>query len=144
MKKRILVIAGVLVFLVLFSLYSRVSRTYEFPNPLESIVGIDLLLNSNEVGKAEEDKLIFKKSLSTDEIKDFMNEVYELETKRCYPPMWGWGAYVARVVYDNGDIELLGSGNIEYIENGSFATWDCPYVFWGYGIFEEVFLRDLD
>ena len=144
MKKRILARAVVLVFLVLFSLCPRVSRTYEFPNPLESIVSIDLLLNSNEVGKAEEDKLIFKKSLSTDEIESFMKEVYELETRRCYPPMWGWGDYVARVVYDNGDIELLGSGNIEYVESGSFATGDGPYAFWGYGIFEEVFLRYLD
>lgn len=144
MKKRIWIIASVLVFLFLLILCPRVSRTYEFSNPLENIVSIELLINSNDVGKAEVDKLIFQKSLSTEEIESFMEEIYELETRRCYPPMWGWGEYIARVTYSNGDIEMLGSGNIEYIESGSFATGDGPYAFWGYGIYEEVFLRYLD
>ena len=102
------------------------------------------MINSNDVGKAEEDKLVFQKSLSTDEIESFMDEIYKLEIRRSYPPMWGGGDYVARVTYDNGDVELLGSGNIEYVESGSLATGDGPYVFWGYGIFEEVFLRYLE
>lgn len=134
----------VIPFFILFCIFPPVSRTYEFPNSTDHIVSIELMVNSNEVGEAEEDKLITQKSLSMDEIESFMDEIYKLETRRRYPPMWGWGDYVARVTYDNGDVELLGSGNIEYVESGSLATGDGPYVFWGYGIFEEVFLRYLE
>ncbi len=144
MRKRIWIIVSLLVLLILLWTCPWVSRTYTFSHSPENIVSIQLLINTNESGKAEEDKLICQKSLSTDEIKGFMAEIYTLETRRCYPPMWGWGKYVARVTYSGGDVELLGSGNIEYVKRGSSATGDGPYVFWGYGIFEEVFLRYLD
>ena len=139
--KRIWIIVAVLVLAV--CLLPKVSRTYPFPNGREEIVSIELLTNSNEVGEADVDKLIFQKLLSGEEAEEFMEEIYALETRRCYPPMWGWGEYVARVTYSNGDVELLGSGNIEFVEYGSAATGDGPYAFWGYGIFEEVFLRYL-
>lgn len=142
--KRIMIIVFLLTLLILLCMLPWVSRTYTFSNSVENIVSIELLINSNEVGKAEEDKLVFQKSLSVDEINCFMAEIYKLETRRCYPPMWGWGDYVAKVTYDNGDIEMLGSSNIEYVESGTFATGDGPYAFWGYGIFEEIFLRYLD
>ena len=111
---------------------------------MEDIVCIDLLINTNEVGKADADKLIFQKRLSEKEISSFMLDVYCLETRRCYPPMWGWGDYVAKVTYANGDFELLGSGNIEYVESGTIPTGDGAYAFWGYGLYEEVFFRYLD
>ena len=142
--KRILIILSILVILILLCMSHCVSRNYIFSNSAENIISIELLSNSNEVGNAEEDKLVWQKSLSKDEINCFMAEIYKLETRRCYPPMWGWGDYVARVTYSNGDIEMLGSGNIEYVKSGSFATGDGAYAFWRYGAFEEVFLRYLD
>lgn len=144
--KRIYWIAILLIFLLFLYpiIFPRVSRTYEFPNPLEEIISIEFLINKNESGEAEEDKLIFKKSLSEKEIARFMSEIYKLETRRCYPPMWGWGEYIAKVTYSNGDVEMLGSGNIEYVESGASATGDGPYAFWEYGTFEEVFLRYSD
>ena len=89
------------------------------------------------------DSLIYEKLLVKDEIESFMSEIYKLETRRCYPPMWGWGDYVAKVTYSNGDVEMLGSSNIEYVEHGTSATGDGPYSFWKYGAFDEVFLRYL-
>lgn len=144
MKKSVWIVAFALIFLILLCMCPRVPRTYIFSNPPEEIVSIELLINANEAGKAEIEKLVFQKSLSADEIESFMAEVYGLETRRCYPPMWGWGEYIAKVTYSSGDVEMLGSGNIEYVEDGSVATGDGSYAFWGYGIFEEVFLRYLD
>ena len=135
--------ATVLLLFLCISLSLRVSRTYEFYNPVEEIIGIELIQNTNESGAAEEDKLLVRKTLTKDEIESFMSEVYELETRRCYPPMWGWGDYIAKVTYSNGDIEMLGSSNIEYIKHGESATGNGPYSFWEYGAFEEVFLRYL-
>ena len=99
------------------------------------------MLNSNETGEADAEKLMSQKLLTQDEIEGFMSEVYKLETRRSYPPMWGWGAYVAKVTYSNGDVELLGTSNIEYVEQGATATGDGPYSFWKHGAFEEVLLR---
>ena len=144
MKRKLCIgISFSLLLVVYLVFFFRASRTYVFSHPVEDIISVDFLINANEVGKAEEDKLIFQKSLSAEEVKSFMSEIYELETRRSYPPMWGWGDYVARVTYSNGDVELLGSGNIEYVENGSSATGDGFFVFWEYGVFEEVFLRYL-
>ena len=55
-----------------------------------------------------------------------MEKIHGLETKeRMGGPLWGLGEYIARVVYQNGDIELLGSSNIEFIPSGK--------KMWGYG-----------
>lgn len=143
MKRYIQTLGLILFVLILVIACPRVSRTYEFPNSMEDIVSIDLLINTDDVGKADVDKLIVQKSLSEEEISSFMSEIYMLETRRCYPPMWGWGEYIAKVTYDNGDIELLGSDNIEYVKKGSSATGDGPYAFWGYGLYEEVFIHFL-
>ena len=145
MKKTHWIVAAIVLLLILcISLSPRVSLTYEFYNPVEEIVSVELLENTNESGAAEEDKLLVRKTLTKDEIESFMSEVYDLETRRCYPPMWGWGEYIAKVTYSNGDIEMLGSGNIETIRYGETATGDGPYSFWEHGAFEEVFLRYLN
>ena len=80
--KRIMIIVFLLTLLILLCMLPWVSRTYTFSNSVENIVSIELLINSNEVGKAEEDKLVFQKSLSVDEINCFMAEIYKLETRR--------------------------------------------------------------
>ena len=145
MKKVYLIIASFIIVLTLcICLFPQVSRTYVFENSLQDIVSIELMLNSNETGEADAEKLMSQKLLTQDEIEGFMSEVYKLETRRSYPPMWGWGAYVAKVTYSNGDVELLGTSNIEYVEQGATGTGDGPYSFWKYGAFEEVFLRYLN
>ena len=141
---RLLIIFVLIWVVVVFLLPGRVSKTYEFAHPAEDIVSIDLLLNTNESGKADESLLIFQKSLNDNEIDSFMSEVCALETNRYYPPMWGWGDYVAKVTYANGDTELLGSTNIEFVPSGASATGDGSYSFTHYGEFEAVFLHCLE
>ena len=144
MKRVYLIIASIIIVVILWiSMFPQVSQIYVFRNSLQDIASIELFINTNETGQAEVDKLLSQKLLAKDEIERFMAEVYRLETRRCYPPMWGWGDYVAKVTYSNGDIELLGSSNIEYVEHGKSATGDGPYSFWKYGAFDEVFLRYL-
>ena len=138
MKKSLCII---LVLFVMWILFIRPSRTYQFPNPPEDIISIDLLINENEMGNVDTSKLVFQRRLSAEEAASFMDEIYGLETRRCYPPTWGWGEYIAKVTYSNGDVELLGSDNIEYVKKGGQATGCGPYSFWVYGVFEEVFSR---
>ena len=45
-----------------------------------------------------------------------------LETRIAYPPPSGWGCYIAKISYCNGDVEILGSYNIEYISVGHSPT----------------------
>ena len=143
-KPHLIVLFTVLVLAVCISIAPRTSKTYVFLNSSVEIVSIELMINTNETGQAEEDKLLSPKILSEDEIWNFMSAIRELKTRRCYPPLWGWGDYVAKVTYSNGDGEMLGSTNIEYVESGRGATGDGAYSFWKYGAFEEVFLRYLD
>lgn len=92
------------------------SATYEFTNSMEEIISIELLHNRNEggVGTDEENiDLIYE--LNEEEFESFMDDIYDLETARCYPPFWGYGDYIAKVTYSNGDVEMLGSLHIEFI-----------------------------
>ena len=120
MKKRL--VSFILVFVIIFSfVLSSYSVTY---------------------GATNADVLRIYRKLKAE--PNFMDEIYKLETRRCTPPLWGWGDYVAKVVYDNGDVELLGSRNIEFVEIDISASGEGNYCFWERGIFEEVFLRYLD
>ena len=69
---RLLIIFVLIWVVVVFLLPGRVSKTYEFAHPAEDIVSIDLLLNTNESGKADESLLIFQKSLNENEIDSFI------------------------------------------------------------------------
>ena len=92
MKKAYWIILSIIIIVVLcMSLVPRASKTYVFSNPSQDVVSIELMINTNETGQAEEDKLLSQKLLSKDEIEGFMSEIHKLETRRCYPPMWGWG-----------------------------------------------------
>lgn len=54
-----------------------------------------------------------------------MNDIYELETEKDHrhPPFWGWGEYIVKVTYKNGDIEILGSEVIEYRKKEMTVYW---------------------
>jgi len=71
----------------------------------------------------------------------FMKELYNLETDRCItPPPTGYGLYIARVVYRNGDIEMFGSRHIEFIAKGSTPRGIGEYSF-SKKAFEELFFE---
>lgn len=119
-----------------------VSKTYEFPYPLEDVESIELIINKNGSGEAYLSKLIVIKTLSEEEIQSFMTEIYALKTVRSNPPGWGWGEYIAKVTYENGFIEMLGSYNISTAEKGEELLSGGWYHF--LDDFEGVFLRYAD
>ena len=111
--------------------HERRLSTYGFPNRNVSIEKVELILNQNPNGEGiNESKFVLLKELTASETVLFMSKVYELDTKYFGPPPpWGYGTYIARVFYENGDIEMLGSLNIEFIEEGTEATGCGEYCF---------------
>lgn len=103
---------------------------YTFQNQGEAIVSIELIHNHNEYGFGiDETNFHSIEFLDKEELVSFMNQIYDLEIT-CVDfmgPLFGYGEYFARVTYLNGDIEIYGSGNIEYVEAD-----DTPS---GFGIF---------
>ena len=106
---------------------------YEFVHPMDEIVSIELLYNGNTNGSGtDESKFRLLNSLSEDDMTLFMNEVYQLETSYCInPPPRGYGLYIARVTYSNGDVEMLGTRHIEFIPSGAEPTGVGAYYFAG-------------
>ena len=118
--------------LIHLALKPNVPLSYVFQNPPEEIVAIELLYNESKSGEGTDPANIqLIRSLEKEEIPIFMESVYSLETERFTPPLYGWGCYIARVTYSNGDIEMLGSLNIEFIENGATPTGIGSYYFVG-------------
>lgn len=136
---------GVFPVIMLWMLPERVPSSYPFPNPLEDIVSVELLYNHNGSNgdRTDESNIQIIRELSKEEIPAFMKKVYALETKRYNPPLWGWGCYIARVTYCNGDVEMLGSLNIEYIAAGMEPTGTSAYFFTNNG-FTNVFSDYID
>lgn len=80
----------------------------------------------------DKDLFVLVKNLDTEEVSSFMQEVYELETSfSVSPPPRGYGEYIAKVTYANGDVEMLGTVHIEYIEYGAEPTGVGAYYFKG-------------
>lgn len=77
----------------------------------------------------DEDKFFLLKELDAEDIPLFMNDIYELQTEWSTPPGRGYGSYIARVTYANGDIEMLCSRHIEFIASGSEKTGVGSYYF---------------
>lgn len=108
-------------------------ETYMFPNTSELVESIELIYNQAENGEgADEQNFVIIKELDQAEITSFMEGVYKLETRRGgTPPLWGYGYYIARVTYSNGDVEMLGSINIEFIKAGEGRSGVGNYYFVG-------------
>ena len=147
MRKNILItiVSIVAVLCILFcGSISKSNSYYEFRNSTESIVSIELQYNYNELGLGtEQDNIHSIRMLTQDEIPVFMEEACKIPVKECYPPWWGWGCYIAKVTYSNGDVEVLGSHNIEYIPSRNTAFGTGVYTFAG-DRFEEVFSKYID
>lgn len=148
-KKSISVIRCIfLVCLILLSLillsHNKISRNYVFSNSIEDVVSIELLYNQNSGGEGIDSSNIHSiRLLTTEEIHPFMEEIYRLETRTANPPPSGWGCYLAKVTYSNGDVEMLGSYNIEYILAGHVPTGIGTYFFTG-DAFEKLFSSYID
>lgn len=141
MKKTILLI---LIAIILLGILFHSATSYQFPNQSEKIISIELLYNHNKYGEGTDYQNIdLVRELQDNEISKFMDEVYSLETKKYHPPLWGWGSYIAKVTYANGNVEMLGSLNIEEIISGETPTGYGSYYFPD-DSFVEVFAKYVD
>lgn len=104
---------------------------YRYPHAPENAVSLELLHNQNTDAFASDDsKFVLLKTLEGEEMIDFLNEARNIETSYSVtPPPRGYGDYVARVTYANGDVEYYGSTHLEFVENGTERTGVGAYYF---------------
>ena len=115
-------------------------QSYPFVNKSEPIESVELLYYPR-ANNVDEEWMAFQqiRVLEPEEITTFMNALYALPTKRARPtPPSDYGSYVARVTYENGDMEYFGSVHIEFVANGTDAHAMGYYYFPG-NAFEELF-----
>lgn len=121
---------------------SRMPKTYPFENKGESIETVELLYYpwyEDESKPFMEFQTI--RILSDSEISEFMNELYELETKKATPtPPANYGAFIARVNYKNGDTEYFGTMHIEFVSNGE-EPFAVGYYYFPGDQFDKLFLK---
>ena len=136
--KKIVVIA---LCIITFFIGGCKPREYTFPNKNQPVEKIELLYNSfaeKDTGSRTMDLIC---TLEHEQIDTFLNAVYCLDTNRCItPPPTDYGVYVARVVYQNGDVEMFGSRHIEFIEKGDTPKAIGEYYFSG-DAFDKLFLE---
>lgn len=109
---------------------------YPFPNKDQPIEKVELLYNpaygNNAVTWDSMENICILDSENADA---FLRALYDIETHKCItPPSSGYGFYVARVVYQNGDVEMFGSRHIEFIKKG-----DSPKEVGAYSFSKEEF-----
>lgn len=120
---------------------NRLPDTYDFKNKGCEIERIELLHNPDWPYSRPLDEFIFLRELEAEEFAPFMEAIYAIPTKLTItPPPTGYGEYVARVVYENGDVELFGSWHIEFVEYGDSPSEIGEYVFSGDAI-DDVFFE---
>ena len=131
--------------LVVSSGCSKPEETYSFPNRNIQIISIELLHNRNTNGIGiDESNMVLVRTLSGNEIIEFMSACYELPTKRMgTPPCTGYGEYIAKIYYENGDIEIYSTYNIELIPKGNHAV-GCGSHYFPVNCFNDVFAQYVD
>lgn len=120
----------------------RVPETYEYVNQNIPILKIELIYHPWVIDD-EQERLAFEKirDLEPEEVSSFMNAVYELPTRRARPtPPSNYGLYIARVFYENGDVEYLGSSHVELVEKGT-ESYAVGYYYFPGDAFTELFLE---
>ena len=121
---------------------SRMPKTYPFENKDQPIASVELLYYpwyEDESKPFMEFEII--RTLSEDEIPDFMNELYSLETKKATPtPPGNYGAYIARVNYENGDAEYFGTMHIEFVAYGE-EPFAVGYYYFPGEEFDKLFFQ---
>lgn len=109
--------------------HQYIRSKYRFTMDIELIDTIQIMHRvSEDSGDPTNYSLI--KELEADEFCSFMNQIYALKTKKGgTPPRWGYGEYIAKVTYQNGDMEILGSYCIEYVRSGGQQSGVGEYYF---------------
>lgn len=149
LKPTIRILVYMLVFVGVSLFIQRVheirNSVYTFPNRDIAIEKIEMIHNNNRGGEGtDESKFVVLKELTEAETILFMSEVYKLETKYFGPPpLWGYGPYIAKVTYENGDIEMLGSTNIVFIKQGT-DPMGCGDYYFVAPEFENLFKQFVD
>lgn len=147
MKKQIIIALATLL-VVLFWIWviwiPKETDHYIYVNSIDTVVSVELLSNQNHDGQGTDWDYIYSiRFLSEDEIQPFIERVRQIPTSDCYPPFSGWGSYIAKVTYSNGDVELLGSHNIEYIAKGKDYFGYSFYYYVG-DEFKQLFEQYID
>ena len=145
--KRILITVlaiPILLYLLLYLLFWSIPQMdpYDFPYRNEPIESVELLYYpwyEDHDQEFMEFKII--RELAPEEIPMFMESLYGLKTVHVLgSPPSNYGAYIARVVYDNQDAEYFGSQHFEIVEAGTEAYAVGIYAFAGDN-FEKLFLE---
>ena len=120
--------------IVLTGCISNKNDKYIFRKSVAECISIQILYNQDLYGEGiDEEKIEIVYELKPEEFEEFMNDIYQLDTERDrrHPPFWGWGKYIVKVTYNNGDTEMLGSELIEYREKSDASLQ-------GYGEYKFV------
>lgn len=125
-------------------------RPYNYPNQGETVVCVEMIHNKNVasygavgIGIDPENFYVIR-TLGEEEIPELMESLRNMKTKRSFSqPLYGYGEYIFRVTYENGNVEIYGSKNIENIESGETGSGISAYHFAG-DAFETLFYEYLD
>ena len=140
MKKLLRMIAVFLAFSLMVGC-SRLPATYPFVNQNDAIESVDLLYHPQPNNLLNTKDYLLVRELTLDEIIPFMDALHRLETDKCTsPPPRGYGEYVVRVIYANGDMEIFGNYHIEFVKSGDEEAGVGSYVFNPFTAYEELFL----
>ena len=131
--RRLLLIAAILAFLIRIYIRSE----YRFPNDMESIVSVQIM-QCSDTEPWDPSGYWLLKELNENEIPEFMEKIYCLETERGgTPPRWNYGEYIVKITYANGDMECLGTYCIAFVRPGERQSGVGEYYFAD----EEAFLN---
>jgi|GEM_PF-3271970 len=96
---------------------STLPENYQFENKDQKIISVELL--RNKLYRTGGFEFILIRELDENEIDAFMAELYELPTEiSITPPPTDFGPIVAKVSYENGDVEFFGAWHIELVKKG--------------------------
>lgn len=117
-------------------------KPYPYTNKEVTIESVELLYYPWYDNKGEPGEFVSIKFLSEEETESFMESLYKLPTKEGsgIPPSRGHGAYIARVSYENGDVEYFGSRHIELVESGE-DRYGVGLYYYADNSFEELFFQ---
>lgn len=109
----------VILLIVTVFLSGCMADEYSFPNKDQPVEKIEMLYNPYFYNRESDEPMELICTLYGKSSDDFLEKLYCLKTNIAIsPPPRGNGAYVARVVYQNGDVEMFGSNHIEFIAKG--------------------------
>lgn len=126
-KTKYWVALGIVILVCVVS-YQNKSQSYPFQQPLSQVKEIGFFLK--EGSDISEDAFTVLRVITGDEAERFLKEFSEM---KCYRPFkgpdWGYGTYVIKIVYDNGDREIIGPWNNEYVPAGEEPSGFGSYHF---------------